>query len=60
MDQLPGHHQGSGSGSGSEVKPIQRRGDGTVQALDEDQEGDDLDHRIIFEEDRDFNQGKAP
>ena len=29
------------------------------QALDEDQEGDMLDHRTIFEEDRDFNQGTA-
>ena len=32
----------------------------TMQALNEDQDGDMLDHRTIFEEDRDFNQGAPP
>jgi hypothetical protein len=27
------------------------------QALDEDQPGDKVEHRKVFEEDRDFNQG---
>ena len=30
-----------------------------MQALNEDQEGNMLDHRTIFEEDRDFNQGMS-
>lgn len=29
----------------------------TPQALDEDQPGDRVEHRKVFEEDRDFNQG---
>lgn len=29
----------------------------SVQALDEDQPGEKVEHRKVFEEDRDFNQG---
>ncbi len=28
-----------------------------VQALDEDQPGEKVEHRKVFEEDRDYNQG---
>ena len=33
------------------------RFDELMQALDEDQEGDDVEWKKVFEEDREFNQG---